>query len=120
MGAVISASGSLKVSDNNLKLSATPVPNSSGLFFFGAAQTAVPFGQGTQCVGGQQFRLLPAVPAAGNVANRMLDFTGSGNESNIAPGETWYFQYWYRDPTVALPPDNFNLSDGLCITFATE
>ena len=60
----------------------------------------------------------PAVMASGQLASRALDFTGSNsNASVIQSGQTWFFQYWYRDPLVAAPPDNFNLSNGMEVFF---
>ena len=75
---------------------------------------------GFRCVGGTTFRIQPPILAVGNAATQTLDFTGSGNESIITQGTTWNFQHWYRDPTAAPLFFNFNLSDGLAVTFATE
>jgi hypothetical protein len=33
----------------------------------------------------------------------------------VAVGDTWFFQYWYRD--VAAGASGFNLSNGLAVTF---
>ena len=33
----------------------------------------------------------------------------------IAPGSTWYFQFWYRDPAMGAP--GFNLSSALAVSF---
>jgi hypothetical protein len=33
----------------------------------------------------------------------------------IAPGQTWRFQFWHRDPSM--PPAGSNLSNGLAVTF---
>jgi hypothetical protein len=33
----------------------------------------------------------------------------------VAPGSTWYFQAWFRDPAAGGAA--FNLSDGLAVTF---
>jgi hypothetical protein len=35
--------------------------------------------------------------------------------SQIAPGSTWFFQFWYRDSDAG--PAAFNLSNGLSATF---
>ena len=40
-------------------------------------------------------------------------FSAGGGQ--IAPFETWHFQFWFRDPTGG--PAGFNFSDGLAVTF---
>lgn len=116
-GAIMSSTGSFVIADNNMSLSASPVPNTFGQFFYGPIQTNQPFGAGFRCVANPIFRLEPPAAAAGNTATRVLDFFGSGNENLILPGDTMNFQYWYRDPAGGLPPNDFNLSDGLQVTF---
>jgi len=120
LGGYMSHSGSIVVSDNNLSLSASPVPNTIGLFFFGPNQTSVPFGQGFRCVANPLVRLSPPTFVSGNVATRVLDFQGSGNENQISAGDTANFQFWFRDPNGGAPPNDFSLSDGLQITFPLE
>ena len=116
VGATIRHLGSLKVSENNFMLEASPVPNSFGLFYFGPDQTSVPFGDGFRCVTGPTFRFLFAI-ASGNVARQLVDFEAPGTvDSQIDAGETWNFQYWYRD--VNGPGGTaLNLSDGLNVFF---
>ena len=93
-----------------LTLSAGPVPNDVGLFFYGPGQAQVPFGNGFRCVSGLIVRLNPPGPATNNTANRALDLAAQG----IGVGSV-FFQYWYRDPQGggAL----FNLSDGVEVVF---
>ena len=54
---------------------------------------------------------------AGN-ASKVIDLTsgpmGSGN-GQIGTGDTYNFQYWYRDPQAA--PFSFNFSDAVQFTF---
>ena len=122
-GALIDSSGSTSVAANEFSLYVSgAVPNVPGLFFYGGAQTSTPFGDGIRCVtsGGQGlFRLNPgqAVSSFGDLV-RPLDLTtapaGSG-PGQISAGETWYFQFWYRD--VAAGNAGFNLSDALSVVF---
>lgn len=116
-GALISYSGSLAIVDNNMSLSAGPVPDTFGIFFYGPTQVNQPFGQGFLCVGNPISRLLPPTVGSGNSATRALDFLGTSNENLLMPGDTANFQYWYRDPANGAPPNDFNLSDGLQVTF---
>lgn len=116
-GAVMDHTGSGGIVDNDTVLLCNDVPNSFGIFYFGA-DTAfnAPFGNGVMCVAAPVFRLPPAGMTNGaNQASRALDFLSAGNENQIMSGQTWHFQYWYRD--VGQGAD-FNTSDGLSITFA--
>ncbi|MDP6518957.1 MAG: hypothetical protein QF724_03260 [Planctomycetota bacterium] len=50
-GAAMDASGSQDVAQNNLTLSAAPMPTDQmGIFFYGPNQAMVPFGKGYRCV----------------------------------------------------------------------
>lgn len=110
--AIIGAIGSDSVADSDLRLSASPVPNQPGLFFFGPNAIEVPFGEGYRCVGGNTQRLPVSFPQ-GNTLSVPV-FT-PGLASPIAPGDTVNFQAWYRDPQGG--PVGFNLSDGFRMTF---
>jgi hypothetical protein len=122
-GAQIAWLGSTGVTQNDFWLLVNgAVPSSLGLFYYGAGQTALLFGEGMRCVdgaGGSLFRLMPPGPAdAFGTAARKVDFTqppsGSG-PGQIVPASTWNFQYWYRDTAGGF--SGFNLSDALRVTF---
>jgi hypothetical protein len=99
-----------------------PIPLASG----------IPFGAGLRCVGGQLMRLYvkqglvagaKTVPEAADrsISHRTTDlFPGTP----ITAGSTWYYQAYYRDPTLANPgggcPANatFNITSGQQITWA--
>ena len=100
-------SGSCSIMANNFNLTAQPVPNQPGIFFFGNNQLQVSFGNGFLCVGGGIVRLRPVVFGSGNVA------TLTANPNQLVAG-TKNFQYWYRDP-MGLGA-GFNLSDGMAVT----
>ena len=90
------------------------MPNQNGIFFFGADQDQVPFGNGFLCVGGMLFRLDVEL-AAGNVLTHAVDFGAPPASQQIAAGTTWNFQAWFRDPVAG--GANFDLSDALTIAF---
>ena len=114
--ATISATGSLSVADNNFFLSAEPVPNQPGIFFYGPTQTINPFGNGFLCITGTIGRL-SVENAAGNVISHALDNTQPPNPATvITSGSTWNFQCWFRDPAAGGAA--FNLSDALEATFS--
>lgn len=113
--AVISSNEECTVADNAFVLSAGPVPDQFGVFFYGPQQTAVAFGNGTLCISGQIGRL-PVVLASGNVMAHLVDFTNPPSPAvTVLPGSTWNFQGWFRDPMGG--GAFFDLTDALTITF---
>ncbi|MDP6763578.1 MAG: integrin alpha [Planctomycetota bacterium] len=122
-GASIGWGGSLSLSQNDLRLSAAGCPPGAyGVFFYGPLATQVPFGDGYRCVAGGGlgiFRLYPPVPTdPGGAVEIATDSTappmGSG-PGTLGAGETWHFQFWYRDVPAGL--SGFNLTDALGLTF---
>jgi len=117
-GAAMSHSGSTSIAANDFVLEVVKAKASqSGLFFFGANAIQVPFGDGFRCVGGSIRRLHPVLvtTAVLGAASRPLDFT-LAPASAIRPGDTWRFQFWYRDP-AGPGGSGFNLSNGLAAVF---
>jgi len=123
-GAILGSSGGPSLAADTFTLEvAGAVPVEFGLFFYGAAQVEVPFGDGLLCVGAGGiglFRLNPPLLAsAEGAAARRVDFgappAGSG-PGRILPGESWNFQFWYRDPHRA-GGSGFNTSDAVQATF---
>ena len=113
-GARICASGSRRVAEADLTLSAGPVPDQFGLFYFGPNQVRIPFGHGFRCVGGSAWRLPIELASNGALAHQ-VDFARAPASTQLTPGSTWNFQMWYRDPDEG--PPGFNLSDATSITF---
>ena len=113
-GAEIEANGSVSLASDNLDLTAGPVPNQPGLFFYGPGQTQVPFGNGFRCITGPFVRL-PIVFASSSELFHDVDLGNLPSGGQINPGDTWNFQAWYRDPMGGGAA--FNLSDGVEITF---
>lgn len=105
------------VSLNNLRLHASGCPpNQFALFIYSAGQAQLPLGDGFLCLASPIQRLHPAVQTGGGTASHVLDLTLPPSAAGqISPGETWYFQCWYRDPAMA--GSGFNLSDGLEVYF---
>lgn len=116
----ITHEGSSSISGNDFNLAAEHAPPGQlGVFYYGSATSNLPFGNGTRCVDGAVFRLNPptAMDATGR-AERPLDFTAPPADAGpgaIEAGDTWYFQFWFRDPAAG--GANFNLSDGYAIEF---
>lgn len=116
--AAISFSGTHSFAANDLVLLASDCPPGQiGLFFYGSQQAFLPLGSGIRCVGGQLFRLSPAsaIDASGN-ATRTLDTGALPNvNGQISAGQTWNFQFWFRDPGDG--SGEVNQTDGLEVTF---
>jgi hypothetical protein len=74
-----------------------------------------PFGEGVRCVGGQTGRLPVVNTGPSGIPARNIDNTQSPHSQNFLPGNTRYFQFWFRDPPAG--GSNFNLTDALSITF---
>lgn len=106
----------VSTTDFSLVLEQGPVGQSC-VFFYGASQGSVPFGNGTRCVVGEIFRFSPpAAIDAGGVASHTVDFTTPPALGGlIQAGSFWLFQGWYRDPAAG--GANFNLSTAISISF---
>ena len=120
-GAHMDWGGSTSVSANNLVLYvAEAVPNQVGLFFYGAGQQQLSFGNGWLCIDpaglGIQ-RLMPVSQANPWGENQWdLDVNDPPTPNGqITAGSTWNFQYWFRDPMGG--GSAFNLSDALDVLF---
>lgn len=123
--ALIDASGSLSAAVADLTLTAGPVPaGEPGIFFYGATEVQIAFGDGFRCVGtsgpGSLYRLFPfALASAANVMTYSVDFAnppgGAAAGGTLAAASTWKFQGWFRDPAAGM--SGFNLTDALSITF---
>jgi hypothetical protein len=114
-GAVMSASGSTSLALDNFVLGCSGLPpTTNGIFFFGASQIQVPFGNGFRCVGGTVVRFgVQTTTPAGTVQRAIQQNLLPGGP--IPAGATRDFQFWYRNPLAG--GAGFNLSDGLAATF---
>ena len=106
----ITASGSSQSgAGNTLQLTATDVPNTVGLFYYGITQIQAPFGNGVRCTGGAVVRLNPPVSASANSAARSLD------NAPFSTGDIRNFQYWFRDGMAGGAA--FNTTDATSVRF---
>lgn len=120
-GASLSVAGCPRLTANNLAFSISGLrPGGLGIFYYGAQQQHLPFGNGWACVGGGVQRVMPPLVADPHgVVSYPVDLTQfpfSGSAHSIAAGSSWNFQYGYGDPVSS--PTNFNFSDALHIVFA--
>jgi len=113
--AIIGSGECNSVAANDLVLTASPVPDQPGLFYYGPNPLMIPFGNGMRCVGGVVARL-PVTNATSGVLTWSVDMNAAPNASTqITAGSTWLFQAWFRDPAAGGAA--FNLSDARQIEF---
>lgn len=105
--------------NSDLVLVSTPVPDTTGQFFYGPQMLggATSLGDGLRCVGGMTTRLLPLVSAgmmmqAPNTAAITINYSAPYAAGLVG---TQYFQYWFRSGLAT--GTGSNTSDGLEITF---
>lgn len=76
--------------------------------------SGVQFGDGLRCAGESVVRLEAVVADSDDFARSTVSVSLAGG---VLPGQTKYYQYWYRDP-VHSPCDRlFNLTNGYEITW---
>lgn len=119
-GASIGWYGATDVPLNDFHLTVEgATPNSFGLFFYGTNQAQLPAGNGFLCATGATARIYPTATLDGTgAAERHVDFTqppANSGALQIDPGDTYNFQFWYRDPQPSTP--GFNFSDALNVAF---
>lgn len=116
-------SGGTSIADDDLVMSVSGLPASQfGIVFMGDAEVPGVFlADGLRCVGGNLFRFPVATTGAlgefdlgpGIVGHASNNFPAHGQ---IQPGQTWYFQAWYRDGGSTCG-NGSNLSNGLAVSF---
>jgi hypothetical protein len=123
-GAILQACGSGSIAIDELVLEARALPpNTSGILFMGAGQTDSTFGDGQRVVatggvgffrfGVQQADAQGVIVRGPGLVAQSQGFVPAGQ---IAAGQTWNFQCWYRNP--AGPCGSFfNLSNGVVVWF---
>jgi lysyl endopeptidase len=111
-GSIISYYGSRSRVANDFHLLANGLPpNGFGIFFYGQNEVLTQFGNGYRCVGNPLVRLPVLQANTFGDSNFALDLNGT----QIDAGETWLFQYWYRNPAGG--GAGFNLSDAIGVPF---
>ena len=119
-GNVLSASGSASVSAADLELSsANAIPSQPGLYFQGnnAINGGVGnvFGDGLRCAGGAVVRLQVRFSNGAGSSSTSIDI---GAKGGVVAGDVKRYQHWARDPNTSPCGSQFNLSNGIEITWA--
>lgn len=118
-GAVLTAQGTSSIVASDLVLRAVQLPaNRPGLFFQGSTRAnngnGFLFGDGLRCAGGGTRRLEVVFSDPAGLATSTIDIAVRGA---VAPGQVRTYQLWYRDPVGSPCLSNFNLTNGLAVTW---
>ncbi|MFM7298414.1 MAG: hypothetical protein ACKO4Q_14505, partial [Planctomycetota bacterium] len=112
-----SAMGSSSLALGGFALSAAGVPPAhAGRFYMSRTQSFLPFGDGNLCLGAPVRRL--PVTYAGPLGNALynVDFADAGQPTSlIRAGDTWNFQFVFRDPIGG--PLTFNTTNAVSVLF---
>jgi hypothetical protein len=115
--ALLSATGSVVISDNDVNFFIDQLPpNKFGYFVMGQSQGFIPVGQGFLCISQPFVRFNLDILDSG-AAGQMTFSPDLGNlpaGTVFVPGDAWNFQCWYRDVN---PGNTSNLTDGVRIVF---
>ena len=112
--ATLTATGSMNVVDNDLNLNAVGLPaNEFGFYMMSRSTTIIPVVAGNLCLDGPQYRFANDIINSGpsGILPFTPDLTNLPQMQVILPGETMYFQAWFRDGATA------NFTTTLCIEF---
>ncbi len=119
----IAGSGSVSVTADNLIFTTSQVrPNVNAILFMSpGTKPAAPFDDGVRCVGNPSFRY--ALENSGTSATVVYGpglaataATRFGPAGTIDPGESWFYQCWYRDSGGPCG-QNANLSNAVKVTY---
>ena len=121
VGAKLSASGSASVSGGVITLSGSQlIPSQPGLYFQGNnavnAGDGILFGDGLRCAGGGVVRLQVRFASSTGESTTTVNVASVGG---VSAGDTKRYQLWYRDPLTSPCGAQFNLSNGVEITYST-
>jgi len=118
-GARLTGSGKARVGADTLVLSATGLePHNSGLYFQADNDLSpgLAWGDGLRCAGGQLRRLgVRFSDGSGESDTSGLALPISVKAGNVAPGDTKFYQCWYRNPGGSPCSTDFNASNGYVI-----
>jgi len=120
IGARLFGEGSTSIGVDDLVLTTIQMPlNKFGLTYMGSMQTGGGsgqiFGDGLRCVRGELRRF--SIQHSGSSGTFSLTSPVAQSSGLIAAGTTWNFQAWFRDNAASPCGTQYNLSNGLSVSF---
>lgn len=124
-GGQLAACGTTSVAADDLVLSASLLPGHSfGVLVMGAGSTTSPLGDGRLCIDDGSVGLFRYAVKSSGGAGRIVEGPGIvatshglfGPAGQIAAGQTWNFQVFYRDPAGSCGT-GLNTTNALAVTF---
>jgi len=113
VGARTTATGSAVIAERNFTLLVSDArAGQPGVFVQGLSLTALPFNDGILCAGNPTERLQFVTTSAMGEAASTIDVAAAGN---VLPGDTAYYQLWYRDPASSPCGNGSNFSSGFAV-----
>lgn len=117
-GAQLAASGVASILNDSLVLTGTGMPNGLTIYLQGTSDSAIAFGDGIRCVGGEVLRVgaksntggASSYPAAGDLP---VSVRGMVQLSSVR-----HYQAWYRDSAAYCTPATFNSTNGVRVQWA--
>jgi hypothetical protein len=118
-GGKLRSTGSASIAAADLVLTGEQlIAGQPGLYFQGNnainSGNGNPFGDGLRCAGGGVIRLQVRFADGSGNSQTSVDIASKGGAT---AGDTKRFQIWYRDPNTSACGAQFNLSNGLELTF---
>ena len=110
-GAKVAVTGSNQVANDDACFHLTQaVPNKTALLLQGSSAIAVPFKNGVLCIGPESRRLQVRSTDSSGAARTVDSILAAGG---FAPGDTRYYQWWYRSGLLQNCGTGSNFSNGL-------
>lgn len=121
VGGLLAASGTARITNDTLTLSASNMPNDLCVFVQGTAQSGsgfgTVFGDGLLCVAGSLVRLSTTtnVSGASQFPNGGRSISAQGGVASI--GVVRNYQAWFRDTAAFCQADTFNFTNAITVTW---
>ncbi len=116
-GGRLAQSGLSSIASDSLTLYGTGMPNSSALYFQGtslqSSGAGTVFGDGLRCAGGAVLRLGLKLNVGGASTHPSVGDSPISVASGVVPGDTRFFQVWYRNAAAFCTASTFNLTNGV-------